>query len=261
VELPLTGISLVDWSAKLVFQLQHRLLADAEIGVHRIALVHGREQRRVGGDHPTDTNQCAAHEPVDRRGNLGITEVELGILDPCLCALDLCGGGVVGCHGRIELPLTQSIDRGQRTGSLQVPHRLRALSACLSERGLRLEEGILKGPGIDLEERLPAGHPRAFHGVLSVEDSADLRANLHRVRRLELSRIIAGDRGRRVLHRQSRDRHWRWRCRGLAAAARREHHAGEHDQTDRPYPVETIEPARATHCYDLSQRDDGDNSA
>ncbi len=204
-EIALTGIVLIERSAEFALDLQQALLADAEIRVHRIGLVDGRQQRRVGGHDATEAYQRPAHDTVDRRTNLRVPEVQRGGRHRRLGGLYLGMRRVIGRDRGVELSLAERVDFRERARPREIADRLRLGCVRLREQRLRLGERRSVGLRIDLEQGLPALDRRAFECHLAREDSADLRSNLDGIRRLELRGVFLRQRGRLRPHRQRRD--------------------------------------------------------
>ena len=170
-------------------------LGDGDAEDDRIDLRDRRQQRALAAaDEAARLHLRRADQPVDRRGDPRVAEVERRLLDRRLGRLDLRSRRVLRGPRVVELLLADRLLGDERRVAGDVVVGLREPRLRRRQIGLRLRERGLERLRIDLIEQVALADERPFAEVHRVEEALDARADVDVLEALGLSDQVEVDR-------------------------------------------------------------------
>ena len=166
---------------ELVKPLQARLellLGRWKDGADRIDFGHCGQHDPAHSDEIADLRESRTDDPIDRRSDLCVTEVDLCLVDSRFRRSDLRLCGKISLESIVEVLLAEGAlsDKGRET--LHVELGLSQVSLRLGELCPRLCQGRLIGTRVDLEEKVAFLDEAPFLIMLFLEISLYLRPDL-----------------------------------------------------------------------------------
>ena len=213
-------------------------LADREVGLDRVHLRDGREQRRRP-DQVADLGAGDGGDAVDERGDAGEAEVQLGALDRRLRRGLRRLRRVAGAEVVVQLTLRDGALLGERPIAREIALALGELRAGFGEARLRLAERRFERPAIDLEQQLALPDERAFPIGAAHQVAGHLRPDLGVDEAVERGDPFTGNRDalRRDGDHRHRGRRRRCRRRRILVAAAGGTRAGGGDEQSEEEPL------------------------
>ncbi len=218
---------LIDRRGDPLAVFDHVGLARLERDIDRILADDGRERAGRGTDQIADGEIGDADAAVDRRADLGIAEIDLGLFEQGLRFQNIGLGGLLGGLVLIDRRLRDVLVFHQFLGALQLQVGVHLRRLGPGEIGLLLIHGGLVSIRLDAKQQIAGLDHLAFGEIALPDKAGHTRDDIDLVDGNDAADEIAGFRHLAIGHSNDRNR-----GRGICALGQRRAATGERNHRD-----------------------------